>query len=62
MYNVYFFDAMCRAVSRSMNFDNPQNSVYTTVELHLSEQCLAGSPNIRFGLALLVNLSRILHN
>ena len=40
-------DAMCSiAVYRSMNFDNPPNTVYThfTVERHLSERWLSGSP------------------
>jgi len=32
------FDAISNAVSRPMNSDNPQNTVYTAVDLHLSEQ------------------------
>jgi hypothetical protein len=55
------FDEMFRAISHSMNFDNPQNTLYITVELHLSERWLAESPVVLFGLALLLNLSRILH-
>jgi len=37
-----------RAVSRSMNFDNPPNTVYKSikVEQHLSESWLFGSPII----------------
>jgi len=56
------FDAICRAVSRAMNFDNPQNTLYNTVELHLSKSRLSGSPIVLFGLAFLVYLSRILHD
>jgi len=56
------FDAMCGTISRSKNFDNPQNTVYTTVEPHLSERWLSGSPVVLFGLAIVVNLSRIPHN
>jgi len=33
-----------------------------TVKLHLSGRCLSGSPIIQIGLALQVNLSRILQN
>ena len=53
---------MCKAVSRAMNFYNTQNTLYITVELHLSESWLFASPLILFGLALVVHLSRILHN
>ena len=56
------FDAMCRTDSRAMNFDNPQNSLYITVEEHLSESWFSGSTIVLFGLAFLVYLSRILHN
>jgi len=43
--------------TRSIIVINPR-----TVELHLSGRWLAGSPIIRFGLALRVNLSRIQQN
>jgi len=33
------FDAISKAVSRSMNFDNLQNTVYVTVELHIQMYC-----------------------
>jgi len=58
MYLLFYF---WRAVSRAMNNDNPQNTVYITIGLHLSERWLSGSPIVLFGLTLLLNLSRILH-
>ena len=59
------FEAMCsKIVSRSMNFDNPRNTVYTriAVERHLSERWFFGWQIVLFGLTFLINLSRILHN
>jgi len=56
------FDAISKAVSRSMNLDNLQNTVYITAELHLSERMLSGLPIVLFGLALMVDFSWILHN
>jgi len=51
------FDAISKAVSRSMNLDNLQNTVYITAELHLSERMLSGLPIVLFGLALMVDFS-----
>ena len=58
---IFYFDAIYIIVSRSMNFDNPHNTVYTAVELVMSEQWFPGSPNIWFCLALLVNLYPTIH-
>jgi len=33
-----------------MKFDNPQNTVYITVVVHMSERWFSGSPIIQFGL------------
>jgi hypothetical protein len=39
----------------------PETTVHITVEIHLTERWLFGSPIVLFGLAPPVNLSRILH-
>jgi len=45
-----------------MKSDNPQNTVYITVEFHVFERWLSGLPIVKFWLALLVILYLILHN
>jgi len=57
-----FFGAITKAVSRPMKSDNPQNTVYITVEFHVFERWLSGLPIVKFWLALLVILYLILHN
>jgi hypothetical protein len=56
------FCATYSTVSPYLKFGKPQKTVYITVELHLSESWLSLSQIVLFGLAFLINVSRILHN